>query len=175
MFPSSYLFEKIDKDNYFLQYIDLTLKREISEQLINIFIENIKHLKFLRAFSLVIKRTSHFGREQLLALIDNLSNLKLLENIKIECPFLVSKCDGKKIVNSIRGISVKNAKEKLEKAIIELYSDILNKTKIEKLNISEEIFVDEKNELIVDEVESVIEEIERRKMIKNKMRKAKND
>ena len=157
-----------------MQYIDLTIKREISEQLMNILIENIKHLKFLRAFSLVIKKTSHFGREQLLELIDNLSNLKLLENIKIECPFLVRKSDEKKIANKIRGISVKNKKEKVEKAIIELDSGILNKTKIEKLNISKGIFYDEKDELIVDEVESVIEEIERRKKIKKKMRKAKN-
>jgi hypothetical protein len=60
MFPSSYLFEKIDEDNYILQYIDLTLKKEISEQLMNILIENIKHLKFLRAFSLIIKRIGNY-------------------------------------------------------------------------------------------------------------------
>ena len=50
----------------------------------NIFIENLKYFKFLRVFYLDAKNKNIISKNNLLNIINNLSTLKLIENIKIE-------------------------------------------------------------------------------------------
>ena len=77
------LFEK--SNNYSVQYIDIIIGKgyDMEENIIIDFIENIKYFKFLKSFCLIFEAEYSIDSKNLLILVDNLSTLKLLENIVI--------------------------------------------------------------------------------------------
>ena len=83
LFSNEILFEK--SNNYSVQYIDIIIGKgyDMEKNIILDFIDNIKYFKFLKSFCLIFEAEYFIDSKNLLILVDNLSTLKLLENIVI--------------------------------------------------------------------------------------------
>ena len=75
------LFKKIKNNNFSLKYIDIVIKtgKKLTKTMLNNFIDNIKKFIMLKTFSLTIEEKSIFAKKELLNLVNNLANLKLIE------------------------------------------------------------------------------------------------
>ena len=112
------------KDNLkYLQLIGIFINKDNLNK-INILVENLKNFLFLKGFCLVVEDESIINKKDILDIIDNLSKLNLIENIKIEVKNIkLNKSDEKKILDCIEGITINNKKGKIQ---IKLNGDISN-------------------------------------------------
>ena len=134
----SFFFDLIEKKDTlkYLQYLGIIIDKN-SYSNVNILINNLKYFLFLRGFSLVVKDEC-ISKEDLFAIISNLSKLSLIESLKIEVVNIyLSKDEEKNILNCIEGIKMQ---KKAKKILIELNSEIFKNfferipNKLKKLN-----------------------------------------
>jgi len=131
------LFEK--SNNYSVQYIDIIIGHEydkeknIKNKIID-FIDNIKYFKFLKSICLIFETEDFINSKNLLILVNNLSKLKLLENIVILIlgNINISKEDKNIILNKIKNIKIEKKKDYF---LIELESEIFYEERFKRLKI----------------------------------------
>ena len=132
------LFKMIKKgDNLkYLQFIGIFINgKNVGE--INVLIENLKYFLFLKGFCLMAVDKSIITKKDLLDIINNLSKLSLIENIKIEVANIdLNESEEKNILACIEGIKINKIEKK---TIIELNSEIfgIKINKIEKKTLKE--------------------------------------
>jgi len=128
------LFEK--SNNYSVQYIDIVIgeRYDMEKNLIIDFIDNIKYFKFLKSFCLIFEAEYFIDNKNLVNLVNNLSTLKLLENIVILVldNINISKEDENIILNKIKNIKIENKKDYF---LIELESKIFYEERFIRLKI----------------------------------------
>ena len=106
----------------YLQYLGITIDKNNSSK-INILVENLKDFLFLRGFC-IFDREGFISKEDLLAIINNLSKLCLIENLKIETSNKdLNESEEKNILSCIEGIKIL---KKNNKTLIELNGGIFN-------------------------------------------------
>ena len=93
--------------------------------IIKVLIENLKYFIFLKGFCLVAKYKSIITKKDLLDIINNLSKLSLIENIKIEVADIdLNESEEKDILGCIEGIKINKSEEK--NILLELNSEIFD-------------------------------------------------
>ena len=106
----------------------------MEKKLITDFIDNIKNFKFLKSFCLIFESEYFINSKNLINLANNLSTLKLLENIAILVlgKINISKENENIILNKIKNIKIENKKDYF---LIELESKIFYEERFERLKI----------------------------------------
>lgn len=105
----------------YLQFIGIVLNKDNSDKKHKI-IKNLKNLLFLRGFCLVVKEESFLSKEDLLVIVNNLSELNLIENVRIEAINIdLDETEEKNVSSCIEGIQIKKQGNKI---LIELNSEI---------------------------------------------------
>lgn len=116
----------------YLQFIGIFINRnrEIFDDrnglnIIKVLIENLKYFLFLKGFCLVAKNKSIMTKKDLLDIINNLSKLSLIENIKIEFEDIdLNESEAKNILNCIEGIKIKKSEGKIFQIILKKMKQI---------------------------------------------------
>ena len=146
--PEINIFKKIDKYNNLLQYIDININNYTNKNKSDIkkLISNLIYFKFLKAFSLsliindkYVSDKNLFTKNDLFSIIENLSQLQLIENIKISLinpQFKLLKNDNNKILNYFPSINIEQEEDYLT---ISLNDDIFEKDKYLIFNIKPSI------------------------------------
>ena len=97
------LFNIMNKDNLFLQEIEIQHLDYIDEKAISNFCNNIKYLQFLRI--LILKKFIS-NKDDLLLLLNNIINLKFVSKLNIELSLILSDNEINYIKNTFKNIHI---------------------------------------------------------------------